>query len=410
MDSLIKLKEYEIKYYSINDENSLIKIYELFVNKIVFEPENGAECIYIAIFYQRINKDFENAKKYYLMAVEYSSIYYIQLATFFNDIRDYENAKKYYLMTIEHEHNNGFALNSLGIYFCIKKNYKKGKKYFLLAVKHGNPIALNNLGCYYFEHKNDNKKAEMYYLNAIDHGYFEAIYNLARLYFIIKDYENAEKYYLMIIEYSNPYVMDFLNNYPDYVKNYENAEKYYSMAIKYHDYQTLAKFIIRSGNIKVVEKFKNLAMFDLSYYYQNIKKDYNYAKKYYLMTVEHGHDYNYPNSYRAFNFLVEKNYTEKGEFKLLKFYSKCPNFVHRTKFLNKLIQVWDSNLNSDQKIFLMKFLLSFELRANDDTTSSLKLFVILLQKKNNLMKLHFQFIPNSIGYHDAKQNFDDLNK
>lgn len=407
MNYLTQLKEYEDKYYFLKDENSLIKIYELFVNKKLFEPVNGTECIYVAIFYERVIKDLENAKKYYLMAIEYNSIYTSELARFYCNIEDYENAKKYYLISLKCNNNNSHIMNSLGIYYDqIKKNYEKSKEYFLSAVERGNICAINNLGLYNITHKNDYNEAKICYLFAIDREYYYAMYNLADLYYIIGDYQEAEKYYLMAIE-SNICVIDINHNY-DNIKNYENVEKYYSIIIKHRDYYALAKFIVRYRFIKFAERLKNNAMFQLANYYHHIKKDSESAEKYYLMTLEHGYNFDGPKSNQAFNILRNEYYKNKtNSTKLLKFYVKYHNFVENKEFINEVQNIWMSTLNSRQSIFLIKILLSHKLNLND-IIPSLRLFIFLLRQKIDLIKSHFEFAIDSPGYLNARKDFDNL--
>jgi TPR repeat protein len=58
------------------------------------------------------------------------------LAVSYEIQKKYEKAKKYYLMAIEKGNSN--SMNSLAIYYHeIEKNYDEAKKYYLMAIEKG---------------------------------------------------------------------------------------------------------------------------------------------------------------------------------------------------------------------------------------------------------------------------------
>ena len=62
--------------------------------------------------------------------------------------KNYEEAKKYYLLAIEK--GNIAGMNGLGLYFeNIEKNYDEAKKYYMMAIEKGDPEAMYNLAGYY---------------------------------------------------------------------------------------------------------------------------------------------------------------------------------------------------------------------------------------------------------------------
>jgi TPR repeat protein len=58
--------------------------------------------------------------------------------------KNYEEAKKYYLMAIEQ--GNPHAMYNLAKYYATtEKDYKEAKKYYLMAIEQGNSDAMYNL-------------------------------------------------------------------------------------------------------------------------------------------------------------------------------------------------------------------------------------------------------------------------
>ena len=104
-------------YIPIENKNFLEKISGLFVNGVHFEPIESEELHYYGFYYGKIEKDYVQMKKYYLMAIEL---------------------------------NNNSAMYNLGHYYeTIEKDYVQLKKYYLMAIELGHSNAINNLGNYY---------------------------------------------------------------------------------------------------------------------------------------------------------------------------------------------------------------------------------------------------------------------
>jgi TPR repeat protein len=208
-------------------------------------------------------KDYEQAVKYYLMAIELGNSNAMDnLGCYYYKRDKYSDAEKYYLMAVEL--GNLQAMRHLAEYYdVIEQDDEKVKKYYKMAIKLGDSIAMNDLAEYYYE-KDKYKNAEKYYLMAIKLGNIEAMINLADLYYEKKLYKNAEKYYLMAIDLGNSRAMDTLAKY------YENIEKNYQQAIRYY------LMAIDFGNSDATD---NLAL-----YYENVEKNYQQAIKYYLMS------------------------------------------------------------------------------------------------------------------------------
>ena len=267
----------EQKYYDI-----ILRIFNGNLNDI--NLNDGNIINYVGLYYEYVKHNLDEAKKYYLMAIE---------------------------------NGNAEAMNNLTYYYeDIEKDYDEAKKYYLMAVEKGCIISIDNLARYYQDIEKNYDKAKKYYLMAIENGNAEAMNNLARYYEDIeKNYDKAKKYYLMAIENGNAEAMNNLAcYYEDIKKNYDEAKKYYLMAID-------------KGNIE--------SMYNLAHYYEEIEENYEEAKKYYLMAIKNDFDINKLNTNLSGNLLLSL-YHQYGE----KYYKdiKCINIYKNKCNLNYKIE------------------------------------------------------------------------
>jgi TPR repeat protein len=66
----------------------------------------------------------------------------LYIGIYYNIEENYEEAKKYYMMAVELGHSN--AMYNLGFYYNkIEKNYEEAKKYYIMAIKTKNYDFLN---------------------------------------------------------------------------------------------------------------------------------------------------------------------------------------------------------------------------------------------------------------------------
>ncbi len=87
-------------YIKIDDEISLNKIYELFINKVMFEPINDIETFYLGRYYH-IFENYNMAKKYYTISANNNNHNSMAiLSNIFVDDENYKLAKQYHLMSI----------------------------------------------------------------------------------------------------------------------------------------------------------------------------------------------------------------------------------------------------------------------------------------------------------------------
>jgi TPR repeat protein len=130
--------------------------------------------------------------------------------------KNYEEMKKYYLMAIENGNSN--AMFHLGLYYYyIEKNYEEMKKYYLMAIENGNSYAMYNLGYYYENIEKNYEEMKKYYLMAIENGHSRAMYALCTYYDDTK--EPIENLYIDLVNISNKNeiidnkIMKLLNKY-----------------------------------------------------------------------------------------------------------------------------------------------------------------------------------------------------
>ena len=235
-EEIIKKVHYNVDdtEYDNDIKSKILDIFNGYYEETQFD--NILIFLWIGIYHEKITKNYELMKKYYLMAIEKGcSIAMKKLGYYYNHIEiNYDLMEKYYLMAIEKGDEN--SMNFLGIYYKNIGNYDLMKKYYLMAVEKDDKIAMYNLGYYYED--------------------------------IEKNYDLMKKYYLMAIEKGEIKSMYYLGNYyKKKEKNYDLMKEYYLMA---------------------VEKDYVNAMHSLGIYYKSIEKNYDLMKKYYLMAIEKG--------------------------------------------------------------------------------------------------------------------------
>src|SRR3989304_2324530 len=104
MENEIKslVKDHKNICIDIKNEESIKKIHNLFFNNIFVEPENVIEYLYFGWYYHYVKEDYDQMKKYYLMAIDKGNCYAMNsLADYYKKIKDYDQMKKYYSMAID---------------------------------------------------------------------------------------------------------------------------------------------------------------------------------------------------------------------------------------------------------------------------------------------------------------------
>lgn len=154
MEDFIKKFLKNFNDYEPVNQNDLKIIYELYHDNIMYDDAyqlSSGVLRYYAYYYE-IQKDYENMKKYYLMAIEKGDIVAMtNFGSYYEDQEDYDNMEKYYLMAIEKDDAN--AMTAFGSYHKYRKDYGNMVKYYLMAANKGDTYAMFQSGMYYRKKK-----------------------------------------------------------------------------------------------------------------------------------------------------------------------------------------------------------------------------------------------------------------
>lgn len=104
------------QYIDISDDTCALNIYNAMFNNTIILDDNDVTYLYNAIHY-KIKKDYDNMKKYYLMAIE---------------------------------RGNRVAMSNLGYQYALDGDIENMKKYYLMVVKKNVSLHINNISS---EHK-----------------------------------------------------------------------------------------------------------------------------------------------------------------------------------------------------------------------------------------------------------------
>jgi TPR repeat protein len=209
------LESNNCKYIKIGNHQIINHIYNLYKYGIderdTFEKEDSIIDLYYGEYY-KIKKDYEQMKKYYLIAIgKGNDIAMNNLGLHYYIVKkDYEQMKKNLLMAIEKGNSN--AMYNLG-YYCqnIEKDYDQMKKYYLMAIEKGDCDAMLVLGYHYRNIEKDYDQMKKYYLMAIEKGHCNAMYHLEQFYKDSNDTLGLLQLYIKIDDKAK--ISDILVNY-----------------------------------------------------------------------------------------------------------------------------------------------------------------------------------------------------
>lgn len=194
-----ELAKLNIIYVSIEDEHSIIKIYDLYANKKKFKPIDDVECYYVGMYHYIHTSDNCLVKKYFLIAIDQGHVLAMyNLAMFYVKNKEYANAEKYFLMAIDH--GDVASMIQLADMYLYKYDYVDAEKYYLMAIAHDSVEAMNKLGKLYMNDIVNTSLGIKYHTMAAEKGMIESTSILAKYYEYKHDYVNAEKYYLLLIK------------------------------------------------------------------------------------------------------------------------------------------------------------------------------------------------------------------
>jgi len=243
-------------YIKIENHGIINHIYNLYKYDIdernTFKMEDSIIDLYYGVYYE-IKKNYEQMKKYYLVAIEKGNVSAMNnLGFYYRDIeKDYERMKTYYLMAIENNHSG--AMNNLGFYYeKIEKDYEQMKKYYIMAIEKGNKSAMYNLGLYYLEIEKDYEQMKKYYYMAIEKGHASTMFSFGLYYDDVeKDYNLMEKYCLMAIEKGHRIAMYKLEQF---YKDNNDTLGLLQLYIKINDKTKISDILVNYCNQKIVDR------------------------------------------------------------------------------------------------------------------------------------------------------------
>jgi hypothetical protein len=208
--------KYNLTFIDEDDEELFVSImngnFDINIDKETARP---LIINYIGLYYEFVEKNYDEMKKYYIILIDYtkynpsdyasySALY--NLGNYYKNIeKNYDMMEKYYLMLLDNCVNNGnnlelhsiktFIMNTLGSYYeKIKDNYDLMKKYYLMAIDNATHVAanetsnqasyyaMNNLGNYYHRIEINEDLMKKYYMMAIENGNKTAMTNLSNYY------------------------------------------------------------------------------------------------------------------------------------------------------------------------------------------------------------------------------------
>jgi len=177
------------------------KEYQLAVAKLkTIESKTGLIELHLGLIYAEFIKNYKNAEKYYLIAVEKG----VELAIFLLaelyhfEYKDYTEAEKFYFMSLEKKEktviNNLPMLNETEF-----KIYSKAEMYNLQAIEKRKGDVMYNLALLYKVQFKDTLKAEKYLRMAVEKDDEESKFALAFFYFELN--KNKEDAYNLLKDF-----------------------------------------------------------------------------------------------------------------------------------------------------------------------------------------------------------------
>lgn len=136
--------------FIINDEDIQYKseILTLFDTGILVDDTNPVLLHYMGLYNYHIEKNCNEAKKYYLLAIEKGCVNAMySLGYYYKIYNNFEESEKYYLMAAEK--GNTYAMNALGHYYYDDDLFEKSKKYYLMAILNKNYTCISTLSDYF---------------------------------------------------------------------------------------------------------------------------------------------------------------------------------------------------------------------------------------------------------------------
>lgn len=232
------------KYFVIKDIDTLNKIYDLFQNNKLFDPETTEDAIYLGIYHFK-KRNYDLMKECYQLAIDASNKNnditnnirsLIYMADYYICINDSNQAEKYYLAAVDLE--SKYLANLEDIDLESRYNLCDNQSINTYKLGHG----AYKLGMHYIERvqkkgEKDKEQLAIKYLDlAATRGNVDAMHMLGKHYYNKEYYVSMLKYWIMAAEKEYALSMLYLAMYYRFDKqNYFLAETYYLKAIKQDD-------------------------------------------------------------------------------------------------------------------------------------------------------------------------------
>lgn len=221
------LKTRNKMYMPITNKSSLMKIFKMYTNNIIFEaePDNMEECAYLARYYYD-NKDRNMMKKYHHMMRDNINVFTAaNLGNYYQNIEKYDEMTKYYDKVIEfgktHESRVYFiVMIFIGNYHRkVTKNDDLSLEYYMKALecddKYVKSRAHNLIGVHYHNKRNDKMSRKNYKQSiSLSNDNNTPMYNLGQQYRLVKPViDKMMRYFIMAHNNKHPLAMDKLLKY-----------------------------------------------------------------------------------------------------------------------------------------------------------------------------------------------------
>lgn len=305
-------------------EANVDKVYDLWIlNKVSQKYQDSDQCPELywnltGLKYQVVDKDYNQAKMYYLLAINnkchtqqhcsYAMNNYGKLVEKID--KDYKLAKKYYHMSSTL--GNVMAMTNHGLLSqTIDKDYLMAKTYYLRAIYKGCSEAMYQYALMLEEVYKKHEASNIYFEMAIKHGHVKAMYEYGYiLETVYLDFKKARQMYIKANSLGSAFAafrLGYLSQFHD--KNLQMAKSYY-------DYCYIRQYADYDGR--------------LMYYYglilEQLDKDYDNACACYLKAIQKNHLYA---TIRYANLLKDHYNNNNEACKYFKIYENLKNKMYK---------------------------------------------------------------------------------
>lgn len=286
-------KYYEQLYNTLENDNSLLKYYVLVrllkntqqfeeIFNIVSEYNDCAlKYVILAVMYRISTNNIAKVKEYLQLAIEFNDDYAMYYLGYMYSIeKNYEEAYKYFQMGCEYG-NPDCYLEIGNLYYngdYLEKNQSKALEFYLYATGYEDRTAYYNAGIVYEYYYKSYEEALKHYILAANLNYSKALHKLGKIYhngtFGVVDYSKAFNYYTQ-------------------ASNLENMDSFFDLGVLYYYGNGCKKNYDMSLEcfLKCSEKDDISAIRNIGIIYQNDKnnnKDYQKAIEYFNKAIELG--------------------------------------------------------------------------------------------------------------------------